>query len=321
MKPLGPLTEINVVFEGKVKEIRNNEGLLPPQPASVGGRLNKFVEGWKRITNDPVNDVLSIVTKITDFVLLSLMLQKNAITEMPPDSLGLYSNLFLVHKASGGWLPVMGLKRKSEYSHLCSSLSYVHYKLSSKYRQKRRFRIQDRPAGCVLLSGCVLLCTNTFEQQEVSQVCLQKQGLSIPSTSLRSEHSPSDINLFGAHCARLPPSSGDFGHSLPRRLVSSPSRPPSSILPSVSATEYMLDLVGFVPKKKSDLDLVQAIQFLGVQLCLELGRAFLPESKAREIIACVCKISSQQILSYQAVAQFMGSLNLTSGLIPLGLLP
>ena len=42
--------------------------------------------------------------------LISLMLQKNAITEVPLNSPGFYSNVFLVRKASGGWHPVIDLK-------------------------------------------------------------------------------------------------------------------------------------------------------------------------------------------------------------------
>ena len=108
----------------------------PSQPAAFGERLSEFVEGWKRITNDPY--VLSIVAngyrlRFTSPPLLhetpweirspqgheeilgmreqiSLMLQKNVITEVPPSSPGLYSNVFLVRKASGGWRPVIDLK-------------------------------------------------------------------------------------------------------------------------------------------------------------------------------------------------------------------
>ena len=47
-----------------------------------------------------------------------------------------------------------------------------------------------------------------------------------------------------------------------------------------------LDLVGFVlNRKKSELDLTQDIQFLGIRLHLDLGEASLPESKAWEIVA------------------------------------
>ena len=135
MKPLKPPERTNVTFEGKVK-VKSNEGVLPPQPAAVGGRLSEFVEGWKRITNDPY--VLSIVARWyrlrfmsapllreTSWEIrspqgceeilgmreqISLMLQKNSITEAPPTSPGFYSNVLMVRKASGGWRPVIDLK-------------------------------------------------------------------------------------------------------------------------------------------------------------------------------------------------------------------
>ena len=45
------------------------------------------------------------------------MLQKNAITEVPPNSPGFYSNVFLVRKASGGWRPVIDLKNLNAHIH------------------------------------------------------------------------------------------------------------------------------------------------------------------------------------------------------------
>ena len=54
-----------------------------------------------------------------------------------------------------------------------------------------------------------------------------------------------------------------------------------------------LDLVGFIlNRKKSELELVQDIQFLRIRLRLDLGEALLPESKAREIVARACNLSS-----------------------------
>ena len=55
--PLRPLENQGVIFEGARIKVINNEDVLPRMP--VGGRLSNFVEGWKRITNDPY--VLSIV--------------------------------------------------------------------------------------------------------------------------------------------------------------------------------------------------------------------------------------------------------------------
>ena len=43
------------------------------------------------------------------------MLQKNAISEIYPDTPGFYFNVFLVHKASGGWRPVIDLKQLNHH--------------------------------------------------------------------------------------------------------------------------------------------------------------------------------------------------------------
>ena len=88
------------------------------------------------------------------------VLQKNTISEIPPDTPGFYSNVLLVHEASGGWRPVIDLKT-TECPHRHSSLSHAHYKLSAEYRRKRRLCVQNRSAGYLLS------CTKTSRQQEV----------------------------------------------------------------------------------------------------------------------------------------------------------
>ena len=158
-----------------------------------------------------------------------------------------------------------------------------------------------------LQDAYILSCTNTSDQQEVPQVCLQKQGLPIPSTTLWSEHSPSDIYSFGAHFDRVTSIVWGFQSFLTSTTGYFTIQTVKFYF-NISLDQLLntLDLVGFVLNKKSELDLLQVIQFLGVQLHLDLGRAFFPESKAQEIIAHVCEIFSQQILLYQAVAQFVG---------------
>ena len=54
---------LNILIKGRAEGPRNsqNEGVLPPLPAPVGGRLSQFVKEWKSIMNDPY--MLSIVTK------------------------------------------------------------------------------------------------------------------------------------------------------------------------------------------------------------------------------------------------------------------
>ena len=122
--------------------------------------------------------------------------------------------------------------KESEQPHSCTSFPYVHYKLSSKLRSKRRLRVQNRPAGCILS------CAYPSKQQKVPQVRLRKQGVTVSGATIRSEHSPSSFYSFGAHGDRLSASSGNFGDTLSRRLVNSPPRPPSSTLTSGSALKY-----------------------------------------------------------------------------------
>ena len=98
--------------------------------------------------------------------------------------------------------------------------------------RKRRLCVQNRSAESLLS------CTDPSKQQEVSLVSFREQNISILNASLRSEHSSSGIYSFGAHCGRLPPSFGDIGNRIPRRLASPPPRSLSFTLPPVSATTY-----------------------------------------------------------------------------------
>ena len=203
--------------------------MLPPQLSPVGGRLSNFVEGWKRITNDPY--VLIIVAKgyrlrFTSPPLLrqtpweirspqdpqevlgmreqiTLMLQKNTITEVPPVSPGFRVLLERIPGKKGFRRVASSYRSKeSERTHSRTSFPYVHDKLCSKLRRKRRLRVQDRSAGCVLS------CTDSSKQQEIPQVRLRKQGVPVSSTTFRSKYSPSSFYSFGAHGDSIPAQPG-----------------------------------------------------------------------------------------------------------------
>ena len=122
--------------------------------------------------------------------------------------------------------------KESERLYSCTSFLYVHYKHSSKLRLKRRLRVQNRSAGCVLSR------TYPSQQQKVPQVRLREQGVPVSGATLRSEHSPSGFYSIGAHSDRLSSPSGDLGDTVSRRLVNSPPGPPSSTPTSGSAHKY-----------------------------------------------------------------------------------
>ena len=72
---------------------------------------------------------------------------------------------------------------ESERPHSCTSFPYVHDKLCAKFRSKKRLRVQNRSAGCVLS------CTNSSQQQKVPQVRLRKQGVPVSGATIRSKYS------------------------------------------------------------------------------------------------------------------------------------
>ena len=122
--------------------------------------------------------------------------------------------------------------KEFERTHSCTSFPYVHNKLCSKLRQKRRLRVQDRSAGCVLS------CTDSSKQQEVPRVLFRKLGVPVSSTTFRSKYSPSSFYSFGAHGDSIPAPSGGFGDTISGRLASSPPGPSNFITTSGSANRY-----------------------------------------------------------------------------------
>ena len=122
--------------------------------------------------------------------------------------------------------------KESERPHSCATFPYVHNRLCAKLCRKRRLRVQNRPAGCVLP------CTDSSKQQKVPQVRLRKQGVPVSSITVRSKHGPSSFYSFGAHGVSIPAPSGGLSDTISRRLVGSSSRPSSFVATSGSATKY-----------------------------------------------------------------------------------
>ena len=113
--------------------------------------------------------------------------------------------------------------KKIECSHFGTLLLSVHYKLCSKHYKLCTVRKGDYTFKIDLQAASFMY--QYIQASMYLRFALRKQSLSILSTSLRSEHSPSGFYSFGTHYGRLPPSSGDFGYSIPQQLVSSPPGP------------------------------------------------------------------------------------------------
>ena len=242
---------------------------------------------------------------------ITLILQKNAIVEVPPDSPSFYSNVFLVRKSTGGWRPVIDLKNLNAHIHaphfhmfttssVLSSVekgdyafkidlqdAYFHVPIHPSSRKYLRFAFENRVYQFQLLPFGLNTAPQVFTRLgHTVTAYLHRQGISvIPYLDDWLIHHP-DGQVLLRHQAQL---------------------------------LNTLDLVGFILNpKKSELDLTQDLQFLGIHLRLDLGKALLPESKAWEIVARTRHLSSLKVLNYTQVSQLLGSLNWASGLIPLG---
>ena len=243
---------------------------------------------------------------------ISLMLQRTRLERcLQTHHAGFYSNVFLVRKASGGWRPVINLKNLNAHIHaphfrmfrtssVLSSVekgdyafkldlqdAYFHVPIHPSSRKYLRFAFENRVYQFQVLPFGLNTAPQIFTRLgHTVTAYLHRQGiLVIPYLDDWLIHHP-DRQVLLRHQALLLDT---------------------------------LDLVGFIlNRKKSELDLTQDIQFLGIHLRLDLGKALLPESKAWEIVARARHLSSLEVLDYTQVSQLLGSLNWASGLIPLG---
>ena len=132
-------------FSGSRGRGRGRGGAPGPNdagPGPVGGRLREFAGAWEELTSDKwvLQTIISgyrieftgsvrltkapmwtqIPKKLSQRLALEeglgKMLRKKAILRLNPSSLGpgLFSSLFLVEKRSGGWRPILNLRRLNE---------------------------------------------------------------------------------------------------------------------------------------------------------------------------------------------------------------
>ena len=159
---------------------------------------------------------------------------------MPPDSTGFYSNIFLVHKASGGWHSVTDLKRLNAYIFAPNFRMFIISSVLDAHIFAPNFRM-------FTISSVLITVRNTSKHPSIFGL-LSKTKFINSEYLFQSEHSPSGVYSFGTHCGRLPPSSGDFGYSIPQGLVQHPDH---QVLPChQSQLLNTLDLVDFILNKK-----------------------------------------------------------------------
>ena len=157
---------------------------------------------------------------------ITLMLQKNAITEVPPDSPGFYSNIFLVRKASGGGRPVIDLKNLNAHIHAPHFRRFMTSSVLSSIRKgDYAFKIDLQDA---------------YFQVPIHPSSRKYLRFAFENKVYQFQVLPFGLNTAPQVFTRLGHTVAGYLHrdTISRRLVNSPSRSPSFNLTSSSANKY-----------------------------------------------------------------------------------
>ena len=125
----------------------------------------------------------------------------------------IYSIVFLVCKASGGWRPVIDLKQ------LNAHIFAPHFRMSNIGSVPSTVRKEDFAFKINRSEECLLLCTNPSRQLEVPTLCIREQSLQFRVLQFGLNTAPSGIYLSGAHSGSLPSLSRDISNPISQRLV------------------------------------------------------------------------------------------------------
>ena len=167
------------------------------------------------------------------------MFQKNAIMEVPLNSPGFYPNVFVVHKASGGWRPVIDLKSLNAN---IFAPHFLMFTISSVLSTVRKGDLQDAYFHVPMPQRSRKYLRFAFENK-IDQFRVL----------------PSHLNTAPQIFTHLGHTVTGYLHHLGILVIHHPDC--QVLLYHQSQLLNTLDLLGFVlNRKKSELDLVEDIQ-------------------------------------------------------------
>ena len=228
-------------------------GLNEVEPGPVGGRLREFAGAWGDITSDKW--VLQTVSsgyrieftescRLTRAPLWTIipakhkhrvaleeglhkMLLKKAIVQLDPSTIGpgFYSSLFLVEKRSGGWRPILNLKRLNEGlkppKFRMDTLQSVLNTLGADIKLYRDRHRGVRPVGCFLgFAGRLLSRSCRSKGHEVPPLRLRRRDLRVSGPAVRPVDCSQNLHASGPSSRSLSQDAGNKCFPVSRRLVS-----------------------------------------------------------------------------------------------------
>lgn len=302
----------------------NLQVIDPKNVIPVGGRIKYFIKNWQRITKDAI--ILSTVQgvsldwtsypvqekiphppklnseqeKILQEEITSLV-QKEAVVRVAPNQNQFISNMFTVPKKDGGYRPIINLKPLNRF------LLYQHFKMEGL------FMVQDLiERNCYMckidLKDAYLTVPIIIKDQKFLRFLWRQELYQFQTLPFGLASAPRIFTKL------MKPVVG-----LLRRLgvkliiylddILILSRSKEKLVQSRNTTLFLLQMLGFMINwKKSMLDAVQVISFLGFEIDSVNMLFKLPEGKVQKIKDECKRILKEESLSVREMSQLIGKL-------------
>lgn len=310
---------------------------LPDTDLPVGGRLQAFSAQWSLISEDPW--VLSTVRdgyrlELTRIPFLSAvpwafpvpndpdlarlvkaevdqMLDKGAIEVVEDGSPGFYSPIFLVPKKTGGWRPVLNLRRLNKF------MEVRHFRMESTRALAQVIRDQDWAISVDLKDAYFQVLVHPesrpflrfFFRNRVYQFRALPFGLATsPRVFSRL------VACVAATCHRF---DLHFHFYLDDWLLRNPSR--EQLLDQSRLLLQLTNNLGFLVNwEKSQLVPSQRFRYLGVEFESTSGLMFPPSDRVERIISLTTTLSRASKVRARFILQWLGLVNSAADQVDLG---
>ena len=160
------------------------------------------------------------------------MLQRNAISEISPDTPGFYSNAFMVRKASGGWRPVIHLKQLKHH------IDAPHFRMHSISSVLSTIKKGDYAFKIDLQDAYFHVLIHPHSRKYL-RFAFENKVYQFRVLHFSLNTAPQVFTCLRHRVAAYLKHQRNIGNAISRRLVDASPRPPSVTSPPVSFhTEY-----------------------------------------------------------------------------------
>ena len=293
----------------------------------VGGRIRHYASTWEKLLQVQQwhSNILyhglswhwtSFPPSTTNLRFLRLdeiqaLVDKQALVPADPTTPGFYSGMFVVPKKTGGFRPVIDLKRLNQ------SIRCPTFRMETP-QSIRKELLQGEFTTSIDLADAYLHVPIAPSFQRFLRVAVNGRVWQFQAMPFGLNIAPRTFTMLltpvAAHLRYL-------GIRLHRYLDDWLIRgdPPAEVILHSNLVLSLFHRLGLlIWWEKSDLTPRQVFTFLGVQFDLSQGTVAPPPEKAQKLIALVQQVLASHLISVRRLLQLIGLLNHVADYIPLG---